>query len=780
VSSKAINRRSFLRSSAVLATGTAVVAPWQKAGPIGQQTGDAAEVLDREDHFEDFVLSNDKLKASLWPLLPHPRLFFASDDLPQLVEKSRSSVFRPLWDRLLKASKNPDADVALLALTHLLTGDEKYAQQAKEAIWKILDEPRWELPEFLNCGMRLATVATGYDWLYRYFTDEERRKVREVTIGKGIEPTVQACRDYLWWTTWTRCNWGMVILGGAGLACLSLLEDDEKVLDPLRLILNRFVLWVEDAPPDGGWGESLSYYNYAWSHGIQLVDALANVSRGKLNLYAFPFLQENFSLPLYFSLPDESGFVSFSNIGAMTLGATNSILRKLARKYQNPYAQWLAGRAEGRPSSLEFVWWDAGLSSRPPTDLPKAKVFKSTEWASLRSDWMDPAAILLAMKGGHNDWDHHHLDHNSFVLHAFGEPLLIDQGYAWPTPPSEIPYANDTVAHNTLLVNGQGQLDGAAHYAGGRGAYEHFTPLSDFVTTELYDAVMGDAKRVYSPEDLSEYIRQILFMRPRYFVVFDAVEAPSLSTFEWLFHSYGRLEVDGDTLRISARDAILFIRILKPERFDHQLATHTMEGTPNQRLRQLTDSYIRLRPSLRSQQSNLMAVLYPAKVRDADLASSFLTGVEAIEENHCLGLKVRKDRQLDVILFDRRVYERRRPRTIAAEDISTDGYRCAVRKDQNGRLKAFAMHGGRNLRSGNTALLTLLQTATVAITAATDKLEGWMNVVATSTAQLHAPSKPGQVIVSGKPVDFSYEEKSQLVSFCCPAGEHSVAVRFIC
>jgi hypothetical protein len=774
-----MDRRSFLRSSAVLATGTAVGAQRQKAGAVWQQTSDAAEVLDRGGHFEDLVFSNEELRASLWPLLPRPRLFFASEALSQLEEKSRSSACRPLWDRILKACQRPRGDAALLALAHLLTGEEKYAQQAKAAIWKILDEPRWELPEFLNCGMRLATVASGYDWLYGYLTEEERRRVREVTIGKGIELVAQACRDYLWWTTWTRCNWGMVILSGAGLACLSLLEDDENVLDPLRLILNRFVLWVEDAPPDGGWGESLSYYDYAWSHGIQFVDALANVSGGKLNLYESSFLRENFSYALYFSLPNESGYVSFSNLSAMTLGATNSIVRRLAGKYHNPYAQWLAGRSEDRPSALEFVWWDTGLSSRAPTDLPKAKLFKSIEWASLRSDWMDPTAILLAMKGGHNDWDHHHLDHNSFVLHAFGEPLLIDQGYAWPTPPSEIPYANDTVAHNTLLVNGKGQLDGATNYSGGRGEYEHFTPLSDFVTTELYDAVMGDAKRVYSPEDLSEYIRQILFMRPRYFVLFDAVAAPSPSTFEWLFHSYGRLQVDGDTLRISAGNAMLCIKILAPDRFDHQLATHSMEGSPNRRLRQLTDSYVRLHPALTARQGNFMAVLYPARAGDARATSVFLSGVEKIEENHCLGLKVLADKQLDVILFDRTAYERRKARTLTAADVSTDGYRCVVRKDENGQLRVFAMHGGRNLRSGNTPLLALPQTATAAITVAPDRLEGSMNVVATSTAQLHARRRPSQVAVSGKPVDFSYDEKSQLVSFCLPAGEHPVVIQLL-
>ena len=800
--SKAMDRRSFLRNSAMLTTGTVVGAQLLKAQPVGQAAGDATGVAEREAHFEDFVFSEERLKESLWPLPPHPRLFFAKDDLPHLQKKSKSSPCQSLWERILKECQKPTGDVAALALAHLLTGEEKYAQGAKAALWKILDDPRWDQPDIMKGGMQLATVATGYDWLYGFLTEDERARVREVTISKGIELVAQACRDYAWWTAWTRCNWGMVTFSGAGLACLSLLGEDARVLDNLPIILNRFVLWIEDAPPDGGWGESLSYYDFAWSHGIQLVDALANVSSGKLNLYGFSFLRQNFSLPLYFSLPDESGFVSFSNLGpmslgvtdyeqlveeesnrtalgAMSLGATNPILRRLAGKYQNPYAQWLADRVEGRPSPLEFVWWDAELSSRAPTELPRAKLFASIDWASLRSDWMDPQALLLAMKGGHNDWDHHHLDHNSFVLHGFGERLLIDQGFAWPTPPSKIPYANSTLAHNTLLVNGKGQLDGATYYAGGRGEYEHFTPLSDFVTTELYDAVMGDAKRAYPPEDLSEYIRQLLFMRPRYFVLFDAVEAPAPSTFEWLFHTYGRIEVDGDTVRISAGNAVLSMKLLAPARFDHELATQSMEGSPDRHLRQLTDTYIRLRHRENSRQANLMAVLYPVPAGDAKAASGFLSGVDKIEGNRCLGVKVRGENQLDVMLFAKTISERREPRPMAAEDISTDGYRCVVRKGESGELKAFAMHGGRNLRSGNAQLLTLLQTATAAFTIGHEGLEGRIRGVATSSAQLHAPREPGQVIVAGRPSDFSYDGNAQLVSFCCPAGEHSVVVRFI-
>ena len=118
----------------MLTTGTAVGAQLLKAQPVGQATSDATGVAEREDHFEDFVFSDERLKEDLWPFPPHPRLFFAEEDHPQLQKKSQSSPCQSLWERILKECQKPTGNLEALALAHLLTGEVEYARDAKAAL----------------------------------------------------------------------------------------------------------------------------------------------------------------------------------------------------------------------------------------------------------------------------------------------------------------------------------------------------------------------------------------------------------------------------------------------------------------------------------------------------------------------------------------------------------------------------------------------------------------------------------------------------------------------
>jgi len=451
-------------------------------------------------------------------------------------------------------------------------------------------------------------------------------------------------------------------------------------------------------------------------------------------------------------------------------------MRKLAAEFKNPYAQWQANKREGS-SPFEFIWYDPHLEPKAPTDLPKARLFKTIHWAVMRTGWTDANDILFAMKGGHNDWDHHHLDHNTFILNAYGERLIIDHGYAWATPPDRIPYANDTKAHNTLLVNGKGQLDGATNYAGGRGAWHHFTPLSDFVHSERYDGLTGDAKRAYALDELREYIRQVMFMRPEYFVIFDTVEADKPSTFEWLFHTFGRINVESNCVMITQGKASLAIKVLEPEPFAYEFAEHSMEGSRNRLVRKNTDRYIKLGPPEKCQHANLMSILYPARTADEKATTEFLTNIKKIEGNNCVGASIQRGKASDIVLFNRKIDERREPRTISAYGISTDGCRCMVRKGSKGEVAAFAVHRGKRLSYDNITLISALQLMTAGFSLESNGMQGSINLVAASTVQLSLFKKPKEVYAGNKTIDFSFDDEKNLLTFALSSGDHRILIK---
>jgi len=707
----------------------------------------------------------------------HPRLFFNEADLPTLRAKSESPPCKASWERILRRCENSD-DITSLSLAYLMTDDVNFADRAKASIWKILEDPKqWDDPQFLTVDHKLMPVAIGYDWLYNYLTQAERAEIRQIAMKKGVEYTYNAARQHPWWSNWSRCNWGLVIYGAAGVASLAFWGEEEGTPDYVKFFSDKLQMWLAEGGEDGGWGESLSYYSYAWFNGIRLIDALKNVSSGEVDFFRHPFMSKTSAYPLYLTMPDDSSFVNFSNLSG-NISTTRNIMRKLAAEFQNPYAQWHANKSDSS-SPFEFIWYDPGLKAEAPVELPRAKLFKTIHWAVMRTGWTDTDDILFAMKGGHNDWDHHHLDHNTFILNAYGERLIIDHGYAWPTPPDRIPYANDTKAHNTLLVNGKGQLDGATGYAGGRGAWQHFTPLSDFAHSECYDGLTGSAKRAYTRNQLQEYIRQVVFVRPDYFVIFDTVEADDPSIFEWLFHTFGDISVDGDSVIITQPNASLAIKILSPESFAYDMAEHSMDVSRNRFIKENIDRCIKVRPTEERRHANLMAVLYPFRAGEEKATMDILAEVQKIEEDSCVGAVIRRGDISDIILFDNEINERREPRTIAAAGISTDGYRCAVRREDNGRILGFAVHGGKEFSVDKVTLISAPQLMTAAFALGTDGAKGCVNLVATSTVQLHLSRKPDGVFVDDNAVDFAFDEENQLVMFALSSGNHQVLVKHL-
>lgn len=144
---------------------------------------------------------------------------------------------------------------------------------------------------------------------------------------------------------------------------------------------------------------------------------------------------------------------------------------------------------------------------------------------------------------------------NSFQLHAYGQQLNHGGG----STVNLDAFAYHTMSHTTLLIDGLGQAQPGSgaplHSTYSRViAFEHgVDPVSDvpFVffagdATNAYPESPGDYSRWALPLDevyeeralgyLDRFIRHVLFVRDRYYVVFDDVETEQPATFTWLYH----------------------------------------------------------------------------------------------------------------------------------------------------------------------------------------------------------------------------------------------------
>jgi hypothetical protein len=146
---------------------------------------------------------------------------------------------------------------------------------------------------------------------------------------------------------------------------------------------------------------------------------------------------------------------------------------------------------------------------------------------------------------------------NAFLLYAFGERLLIRSGrrdqygsrhhrdWMW-----------ETKSVNSITVNGRGQKKHSAD-AEGR--------ITAFYTSEHIDYVAGEAGESYGSA-LDRFTRHILFAKPDLVLVYDQLDAPEPSTFEWRLHTPTPLEVkDPMDIRVRNGKAGCRIAFLEPD-----------------------------------------------------------------------------------------------------------------------------------------------------------------------------------------------------------------------
>ena len=128
---------------------------------------------------------------------------------------------------------------------------------------------------------------------------------------------------------------------------------------------------------------------------------------------------------------------------------------------------------------------------RPPTDLPPSKVFRGIGVASLHTTLRDSRddVHFLFKSSPFGTQSHGHNPHNTFQLNAYGEALLTTCVYR-DLHGSKFHYqwAHSTVAHNGVLVDGQGQIPHTP------------APHGQIVQARLtpeWDYVVGDATAAY-------------------------------------------------------------------------------------------------------------------------------------------------------------------------------------------------------------------------------------------------------------------------------------------
>src|SRR5262245_48466134 len=514
----------------------------------------------------------------------HPRLFMRPEDLPRLRElaKGKESArfvrLRADADKFMAAGPTPEPDkmgsannkedkeavkywwpnreqtvkacqeAETIAFVYLLTGEKKYAEASRKWVLHLASwNPDGPTNFRLNCEAAkpmLYRPARAYDWAYDALTAEDRDKVRKVMLRRATDA----------WESWevlqgtghlnrpygSHANRTWHKLGECAIAFLGDIPEAETWLD---YAVNKFhaayPVWSDD---DGGWHEGVSYWAGYMSKAVWWLQ----VAQSALGIDGLkkPFFDQVGDFPLYVAPPGSPnegfGDLSSGRPSPSWGGFMEYFIRAKGNRPEGKSAaywrwwteQW---KMRGEDGVLGFLY-SANLpplpAAKPPTDLPPSKIFHRIGIASLHTTLLDSRddVHLLFKSSPFGTQSHGHNPHNSFQLNAYGEALLTTCVYR-DLHGSKCHYgwAHSTIAHNAVLVNGEGQLK---HRAAPDGR------IVDFKLTPAFDYVVGDATDAYGGR-LKRYRRHIAFVKEAggtpapLIVIYDDLVATEPSTFQF-------------------------------------------------------------------------------------------------------------------------------------------------------------------------------------------------------------------------------------------------------
>jgi len=540
----------------------------------------------------------------------HPRLFIRPEDLPRLRELAQGTMRRQ-YERLVSDcqrmldSPPPTAEpvkypegmarggadwrkiwwgnreytiraldgAATLGFTHLLGGKQEFGELAKRIL---LDCVRWDPKGATGyryndeAGMPYnSRFARAYTFVCDLLSDAERAECRRVMKIRGEEMFAHLCPRHLWQPYSSHSNRAWHFLGEVGVAFLDEIEGaDDWVWFAMNVFYNTYPVWSDD---DGGWHEGTSY----WSSYIGRFTWWADIMRADMGINAFekPYFAKAGYLPMYLLPPGKVGGGFGDGAYRMKATAAVPLVSELAVQAGNGHWQWYVEQMGGPQESPGYVGFVRGtlpkVQATPPDDLPASRLFRGTGLAVLNTTLRraDDDVQVVFKSSPMGTRSHGNESHNSFVLWAYGQQLLLRTGHYYSYgDPHHRGWVWSTRSLNNITVGGHDQAPPRSSTTKGR--------IVDFQTTEALDAVVGEAGEAYRVIEsngqrrplLDRYTRTILFVKPELVIVYDRLAAREASTFQYWLHAANEFKIDGQrNIEARAADVACAIDFLAPE-----------------------------------------------------------------------------------------------------------------------------------------------------------------------------------------------------------------------
>lgn len=533
----------------------------------------------------------------------HPRLFLNEDTWPAVRAMSEG----PLAEHYARVLARVDAipaepevrdwgdESALAAYCWRMTGDARYLDLTRALLDRTVEFCHAEVAagREVNWYSRSRTAAlVAFDWIFDDVPADWRGPwgramldhIADVQPG-GVPNLERANRS----GPTTGFYGTQSLLWFAGLAMLDAGIDDARALDylvrgrelNLRLLEHRRAASGDDggsASPTLGY----AFAAYPWAEFNFLHTWEAATGERIADDWPYLALFGNYVMWNYLPGGREFGYGDAPHTNNVTTrwdmhmhmaqlmhfyGETRPEWAALSRYVQGLYPEFWPDRYWGFTPPL-LTRMELAPPALDPGRLPHARHFEAMGQVFMRSG-SGPEDTYASFTCGGDLTQHRHFDNLNFCIFRQGF-LAIDSGTRAGNSDQLQNYYAQTVAHNCVLIdmpdepvspywNGPVVVqEGGQYRAAG-------STLLAFETNDQYTYVAGDATAAYRPEKCELALRQMVFVYPDHFVIFDRVRSTQPDfTKRWLLHTAREPRIEGTTIVADQEDGRMFCRTLLP------------------------------------------------------------------------------------------------------------------------------------------------------------------------------------------------------------------------
>ena len=310
-----------------------------------------------------------------------------------------------------------------------ITGDKKYADRAWRELQNIcVNYPDWnDKGQFIDTAVMASGAAIGYDWLYDYLSDYQKKIVENAINKNALSIVLTYYKNNSHFFIYDKNNWNIACNSGMILASLAIYDKGNSSNEIIQYGLKSIQKSLTTYYSDGSVIEGARYWAASTEYLINLTSSLNNSLNYKNYFNNILDIGKIADYSMY--IAGKQGIFNYSDTDENWIdGYYNLWFAKQLNKPNLTQYYKLYKTKNSNVNVYDLLWYDPTLYNSSDNNNKLDKYFESTQVVTMRSDYQNNLGTFIGFKGGLAGAPHGDLDIGSFVYDSLGIRWAVDLG----------------------------------------------------------------------------------------------------------------------------------------------------------------------------------------------------------------------------------------------------------------------------------------------------------------------------------------------------------------